>query len=155
MSSLASDPLDQIMEVMEASFDPAYGEAWSRKQVSDALTMGNCRYLLVDDRGAAPEGLPAAGFLLSRQAADEEELLLIAVRPQSRRKGLASILIERLLDEARLRGVTRVFLEMREGNPAGRLYESHGFAPVGRRSNYYRRGVNRGIDAITFSRSIT
>jgi ribosomal-protein-alanine N-acetyltransferase len=153
MSGRPNDPVDLIMEVMNRAFDPAYGEAWNRRQVSDALVMSNTRYLLLDACGEPVEdGQEAAGFLLSRQAADEEELLLIAVRPECRRGGIASALIERFIAEAKLRGVRRLFLEMRDGNPAEALYLRHGFAPVGRRRNYYNRGLIRGIDAITFAR---
>lgn len=147
-----SDPVDHIMEVMEAAFDPAFGEAWNRRQVSDILLLNNCHHLLVDANGQTPgnEG-QAAGFTLSRQAADEEELLLIAVLPQYRRQGIATILIERLIANARMRSVTRMFLEMRDGNPAAAFYGKHGFRPVGRRPNYYNRGSISGIDAITFA----
>lgn len=155
MSAPVADPVDQIMGVMEAAFDPAWGEAWNRKQVSDALALGNCHYLLVDEAGGYPASGPAAGFLLSRRAAGEEELLLIAVRPECRRCGLATILIGRFLADAKLGGVEKVFLEMREGNPAAQFYAAHGFTPVGRRLNYYNRGKIRGIDAITYAREIT
>lgn len=152
MSSPADDPVDRIMGVMQAGFDPAYGEAWNRRQVSDALLLGRTHYLLLDaDRNPPVGSIPAAGFLLSRQAIDEEELLLIAVRPEVRRRGIASALIERFAAEAKLRGVRRLFLEMRDGNPAEALYRKHGFVPVGRRPNYYNRGKIRGIDAITFA----
>jgi ribosomal-protein-alanine N-acetyltransferase len=155
MSDRPNDPVDLIMEVMNCAFDPAYGEAWNRRQVSDALLMSNTRFLLFGAGGIPPEdGEEAAGFLLSRQAADEEELLLIAVRPEHRRAGIASGLIERFIAEAKMRGVRRLFLEMRDGNPAEALYLQHGFAPVGRRRNYYNRGRIRGIDAITFAREV-
>ena len=45
------DPLDAIMAVMESAFDPAYGEAWNRRQVSDALLLGTCRHMLIDPDG--------------------------------------------------------------------------------------------------------
>lgn len=155
MSSLVNDPVDLIVDVMGCAFDPIYGEAWNRRQVSDALVMASSHYLLLGAQGAPPvDGEPAAGFLLSRQAADEEELLLIAVRPECRRHGIASALIERFVAEARLRGVRRLFLEMREGNSAEALYLKHGFAAVGRRRSYYNRGKIRGIDAITFARDV-
>ncbi len=149
------DPVDHIMEIMAQAFDPVFGEAWNRRQVSDALQMGNCSYLLLDEQGRtlAP-GKTAAGFILSRQAVDEEELLLIGVRPEYRRRGVASALLERLVTEARMRGIRRLFLEMREGNPAENLYLKHGFEPVGRRPNYYNRGEIAGIDAITFALTI-
>ncbi len=146
------DPVDQIMDVMSQAFDPAYGEAWNRRQISDALLLPNCHYLLLDEHGEeAPPGSRAAGFVLSRQAADEEELLLIAVCPRFRRKGVASALLEQLVGDLRRRGISRLFLEMREGNPAENLYRKFGFDAVGRRPSYYNRGEIKGIDAITFA----
>ena len=146
------DPVDHIMEVMSEAFDPAYGEAWNRRQVSDALLLGDCRHLLLGGEHRVPEGeSDAAGFVLSRQALDEEELLLIAVRPALRSRGIGSALVERFIAEARLRDVARVFLEMRDGNPAEALYRKHGFEPIGRRKNYYNRGEISGIDAISFA----
>jgi ribosomal-protein-alanine N-acetyltransferase len=155
MTSVASDPVDLIMDVMELAFDPAYGEAWNRRQVSDALVMPNSHYLLLGpDLEPPADRAEAAGFLLSRQALDEEELLLVAVRPEFRRRGVASALIERFVAAARRRGVKRLFLEMRDGNPAAELYFRQQFVPVGRRRGYYNRGRIRGIDAITFARDI-
>lgn len=146
-----TDDLDRIMEVMEAAFDPAYGEAWSRRQVADALAIPGTHYLLVADDGSVPpNGRRVAGFALSRSAADEEELLLIAVLPELRGRGIGNALLGRVVAAARARGITRLFLEMREGNRAESLYRRHGFLPVGRRRNYYRRGDGGPIDAITF-----
>ena len=147
------DPVDHIMEVMDRAFDPEFGEAWNRRQVGDALSVGNCHYLLLDEQGQTFEldcG-EAAGFILTRNAAGEEEVLLIAVRPDCRRRGVASALLENLISQAYRRGVSRMFLEMRDGNPAEALYRKYGFEPVGRRPNYYNRGKKTGIDAITFS----
>ncbi|WEK47481.1 MAG: GNAT family N-acetyltransferase [Candidatus Andeanibacterium colombiense] len=150
----ARDEVDHIMEVMETAFDPAYGEAWSRRQVSDAVILGNCRALLLDADGRPREReSDAAGFLLSRATLDEEELLLIAVRPDFRGQGIGGALIERLIAEAKMRGIVRLFLEMREGNPAEFLYRKYGFKPIGRRKNYYNRGSIPGIDAISFALS--
>jgi ribosomal-protein-alanine N-acetyltransferase len=147
-----TDDLDKIMAVMQAAFDPAFGEAWSRRQVSEALVMPNTHYLLVGNDGQpVSDDEPAAGFTLSRGALDEEELLLIAVHPDRRGIGIGSALIERFIAAAQARGVTRLFLEMREGNRAEGLYRRHGFSSVGRRRDYYRRGSGRPLDAITFA----
>ena len=148
-----TDDLDRIMTVMEAAFDPAYGEAWSRRQVEQALILPNTHYLLAGVDGAAPgENEPAAGFVLSRSVADEEELLLLAVDPRWRGRGIGSTLLARFIAAAGERGSERLFLEMREGNPAEALYRRHGFATVGRRRHYYRRGTLSPLDAITFAR---
>lgn len=147
------DDLDRIMAVMEVAFDPVFGEAWTRRQVADALIFANTHYLLAGANGEECTGEEAAaGFVLSRGAVDEEELLLIAVDPYHRGKGVGSALLERFVRDARQRGVQRLFLEMREGNPAERLYRRHGFVSVGRRPAYYRRGTGPALDAITFAR---
>jgi len=146
------DEIDHIMEVMGEAFDPAWGEAWTRRQVSDALVVGNCRALLQDAGGRPLAGTAdAAGFVLSRAAADEEELLLIGVRPGCRGRGVGAALMARFIAEAQARGIARLFLEMREGNPAEALYRKFEFEPVGRRKNYYNRGTISGIDAISFA----
>ena len=149
------DALDGIMAVMEAAFDPAYGEAWTRRQVGDALTMPNTFFLLLDRDGREPQdAAAAAGFAMSRQVADEEELLLIAVVPEARGRGVGTALMRRFKAEAQARGSRTLFLEMRDGNPAETLYLRHGFLPVGRRINYYRAGTAAPRDAITYSCTI-
>ena len=150
--------LDRIMAVMEAAFDPAYGEAWNRRQVADALTMPSTHALVVDTNGTLlPDGPgkeAPAGFVLTRHVLDEEELLLIGVIPGARRRGVGTALITHLFDAAAARGVGRIFLEMRRGNPAIQLYHKFGFEPIGERRNYYRMANGERIDAITFARSI-
>jgi ribosomal-protein-alanine N-acetyltransferase len=141
------------MSVMEAAFDPAYGEAWNRRQVCDALLMPNTHYLFADADGNEPaEAAPATGFVLSRGVLDEEELLLIAVHPGHRGRGVGTSLLRRFIDGAAERGRTSLFLEMRDGNPAGALYRRFGFEPVGRRRNYYRSAQHGPLDAITYAR---
>jgi ribosomal-protein-alanine N-acetyltransferase len=147
-----TDDVDQIMRVMEAAFDPAYGEAWSRRQVADALVLPGTHYHLARADGEPPgPGELAAGFALTRAVLDEEELLLLAVMPACRGKGLGGRLLRRVKQAARERGVARLFLEMRDGNGAEALYRRHGFAAMGRRRNYYRRGTAGPADAITFA----
>lgn len=148
------DALDGIMAVMEAAFDPVYGEAWNRRQVGDALIMPHTDFVLLDSAGRQPESAEqAAGFTLSRQVIDEEELLLIAVAPWARGQGLGHGLMRQFLSQSEAKGVARQFLEMRDGNPAAGLYLAHGFRPVGRRVNYYRSGNLGPVDAITYSRT--
>lgn len=151
--------LDRIMAVMEAAFEPAYGEAWNRRQVADALSLASTHALVVDAdgdliaEGAGPARTPA-GFVLSRHVLDEEELLLIAVIPGCRRRGIGEKLIAQLFEAAQSRGIIRIYLEMRKGNPAIHLYRKLGFEPIGQRANYYRMANGERIDAITFGRSV-
>lgn len=144
--------LDAAMVVMDTAFDPHWREAWTRTQLRDSLVMPST-FLLLADRAANPIASgPAAGFVLSRQALDEEELLLLAVRPEERGVGLGSALLGRYFEMAARRGVRRIFLEMRANNPAHSLYRRCGFEPIGVRPRYYRAADGQAIDAITFAR---
>ncbi|KHK92961.1 GNAT family N-acetyltransferase [Novosphingobium malaysiense] len=146
------DDIDRIMAVMAGAFEPTYGEAWNRRQVEDALAIGNCHYGLVNASGAPPdEREPAAGFYLSRTGFDEEELLLLGVLPEFRQRGLGRHLLDRLAKDARSRDIKRLLLEMRRGNPAESLYRSFGFYSIGERRDYYRSTKGERIDAITFA----
>ena len=152
---LPGDDTDRIMAVMQTAFAPEYGEAWSRRQVEDALLVGNCHYALIAAQGEPPEANePAAGFYLSRHGFEEEELLLLAVTPDQRHRGLAARLLERLDRDAAARGARRLLLEMRRGNPAESLYLAHGFVPIGQRLNYYRTPSGERLDAVTFCREM-
>ncbi|WP_240624715.1 GNAT family N-acetyltransferase [Aurantiacibacter odishensis] len=143
------------MAVMEGAFDPRFGEAWTRRQVADSLTLRNVFFTLIDPAGADhvdPERV--TGFALTRQVLDEEEILLIAVLPEHRGKGIGKQLLQEVIDRARNRSVTRVFLEMRDGNPAEHLYRGFGFEKIGHRAGYYRGAVGGPLDAITFAKDI-
>lgn len=147
------DDIDRIMAIMDIAFPPEFGEAWTRRQVEDACMMGSCHYALIGADGAAPmPGQAAAGFFLARHLVDEDELLLLAVAPLARNRGLGQTLLDQFAADARSRGSRRLILEMREDNPAEHLYRRCGFIDVGRRTKYYRRPDGSLRDAITFSR---
>ena len=113
-------------------------------------------YALLADGKGLPLGddSEAAGFILARRAPGEEELLLVAVRPEMRGRGIGRALIERFFRNAREGGAERVFLEMRDNNPAANLYLACGFEPIGRRRAYYRTSTGESLDAITFGRKL-
>jgi len=150
------DPVDAIMHVMRQAFEPAFGEAWTRRQIADSLLLPNTHYLLADPRLPEISSDPheANGFALSRHVLDEEELLLIAVIPNERGRGIGRRLLEDLCENARNRGSKRLFLEMRDGNEAEKLYKQFGFQEIGRRPGYYRGAKHGPIDAITFAKSL-
>lgn len=141
--------LDEVMQVMDEAFSAEFGEAWTRSQLSGILPMTKVSLTVARDSA----GGRAAGFSLARTVADEAELLLIAVTPRSRRRGVARRLLDHFLAAARSDGVRRVHLEVREGNPAVAMYRGMGFEPVGRRRDYYTGGDRRRHDAITLARS--
>lgn len=146
------DDVDQLMAVMDAAFDPQFGEAWTRRQVDDALLSGLCHYRIFDRQSGVVDHEPGpTGFYLSRHIAGEEELLLFAVVPSARRLGIGCAILRMFCQDSKNRGANRLLLEMRDGNPARALYERLGFNPIGRRLNYYRNGLGSSRDAITFA----
>lgn len=151
--------LDAIMEIMDTAFDPMFGEAWNRSQLADAMrTRGTHCLLATEDECLSTGDLhhdPASGFLLSRAAPGEEEILLLGVRPEHRRRGVASRLIAEFKREAAARGAERLFLEMRANNPAASFYSGHDFVPIGKRRNYYRQNDGTYLDAITYAHDIS
>jgi ribosomal-protein-alanine N-acetyltransferase len=82
------------------------------------------------------------GFILCRLAADEGEVLTLAVLPAARRQGIGALLLGGALAWVRRYRVATLFLEVAEDNEAAQaLYQAAGFVAVGRRPRYYQRGT--------------
>jgi ribosomal-protein-alanine N-acetyltransferase len=142
-----SEDLDAVMEVMDSAFGKKFGEAWTRSQLAGILPMAGVSLMLAWDTEAGA----AIGFSLYRTVADESELLLIAVLPTHHRQGIGRRLLDHFMDRARGDGVTRVHLEVRDGNSAVEMYREAGFSPVGRRRNYYHAPNGKRFDALTLA----
>jgi ribosomal-protein-alanine N-acetyltransferase len=140
------DDLDNIMQVMHDSFDPAYGEAWTGPQCAGLLPMPGV-WLTV-----ARLGPQIVGFGLGRVIAGEAELLLLAVAHGAQRRGVGQAILKRFMSVAKRRGAGRLHLEVRDGNPALALYRKAGFEEVGRRRNYYHGFGGQLYDALTLAR---
>ncbi|HVU28986.1 MAG TPA: GNAT family N-acetyltransferase [Sphingomicrobium sp.] len=143
----SSDEIGPVMEVMDAAFGDKFGEAWTRSQLSGILPMTGVSLTLAIET----EREAVVGFSLIRTVADESELLLIAVLPSEQGRGIGGLLLDHFLEKGREDGVSRVHLEVRDGNPAIEMYRAVGFSPVGRRRNYYHAMNGRRFDAITLA----
>jgi [ribosomal protein S18]-alanine N-acetyltransferase len=101
-------------------------------------------------------GRKIIGFAASRLAADEAEILSIAIAPNHRGRGLSHHLLLTHLGHLAGRGVSTVFLEVEEHNrPARRLYERAGFAIAGRRERYYRQQNGEELNAVLMRRGLS
>ncbi len=135
-----------VAQMAEVSFEPEYREAWTAGQIAGLLGSSDS-WLELGELGGA-----LIAFGLCRQAADEVELLLCATAREWRKQGLGKELIARVSEQCRLRGVRRLFLEVRSSNEAAlALYRKAGFCEDGRRPGYYRTVSGDRIDAITLS----
>ncbi len=84
---------------------------------------------------------PRGGMVMARLAADEAEILTLAVLPEQRRQGIALALLEQAAAAVAARGATALFLEVAQRNEGARaLYAACGFTEVGRRRRYYTDG---------------
>jgi Fur family ferric uptake transcriptional regulator len=126
----------------------AFEAPWSAKAF-EALLAGPGVFAL-----AEPAAGRSLGFILCRAAGGEAEILTLAVHPEHRRAGIAAALVKGAIAAAAARGAASLFLEVAQDNAAAlALYARQGFAPVGRRGDYYRRGSRR-IDALVLRRDL-
>ena len=127
------------MPAVHAIEQAAFSDPWSARDFRECVA-SDVVFLVA----AAPEGI--AGYVIAQDAADEGEILNLAVAPARHRGGIGRALVERVLVTLAGRGAQRVFLEVRESNAAARaLYATLGFQEVGRRTRYYRRPVEDAI----------
>jgi ribosomal-protein-alanine acetyltransferase len=125
----------------------AFAEPWATSAFATLLEAPGVSALMAVD--GTPSGEVPLGFILTRLAADEAEILTLAVEPEERGKGIGRRLIQEALDFLRARGARAVFLEVGLANvPARRLYERAGFTGVGRRRGYYRNSTGLNEDAV-------
>ena len=144
-----SADLDAVMDVMTSAFDPGFGEGWTRSQCAGILPLSGVLLMLARDEQGKVQG-----FSLLRTVADEAELLLLAVAPKARRRGVGGSLLDHFIAHGREKGVRRLHLEVRDGNPAVAMYRAFGFNTEGRRPKYYSGQDGSQHDALTMARQL-
>jgi len=126
-----------------ASFRRGWSEDEIERLLLDRNVLTHCAKL----------GGAFAGFIMSRHAAGEAEILSVAVAARRKGRGLARALLRLHLGRLAALGVRTVFLEVDENNqPALRLYRRAGFGEVGRRKDYYPG--QHGADALVLRREL-
>ncbi len=95
------------------------------------------------------------GFILSRLAADEAEVLTIAVQPRKRGLGIAGRLMRANMADLQAGGAKSWFLEVEVSNThALALYARFGFTKVGERASYYRTLEGASSHALILKRDL-
>jgi ribosomal-protein-alanine N-acetyltransferase len=136
----------QLAQLHAASFHRGWGEAEFETMLIERNTLVHRLRL----------GRKTIGFAVSRTAADEAEILSIAVAASHRGRGLSRNLLLTHLGHLAGRGVRTVFLEVEENNqPARRLYERAGFTIAGRRERYYRQPSGEQLNALLMRRDLS
>jgi ribosomal-protein-alanine N-acetyltransferase len=118
-----------LAAIHAASFPPR--DAWGTDAIQLQLALPGV-FGLTDERG---------GMLIGRIAAEDAEVLTLAVVPAARRQGIAGRLLQKAKALAASRGGSALFLEVATSNAAAlALYRREGFVEVGRRRRYYADG---------------
>jgi [ribosomal protein S18]-alanine N-acetyltransferase len=136
----------RLAELHGASFHRGWGEGEFEDMLSERNTLVHRLRLRSQ----------LLGFAVSRLAADEAEILSIAIAPGHRGRGLSRQLLLTHLGHLAGRGVRTVFLEVEENNQsARRLYDRAGFAVAGRRERYYREAGGEQLNALVMRRDLS
>jgi ribosomal-protein-alanine N-acetyltransferase len=136
----------KLAELHGASFHRGWGEAEFETMLSERNTLVHRLRL----------GRKIIGFAVSRMAADEAEILSIAIAAGHRGRDLSRNLLLTHLGHLAGRGVRTVFLEVEENNqPARRLYARAGFGIAGRRERYYRQPGGEQLNALLMRRDLS
>jgi [ribosomal protein S18]-alanine N-acetyltransferase len=136
----------KLAQLHGASFHRGWGEGEFESMLTERNTLVH----------RLRSGRKVIGFAVSRMAADEAEILSIAVAPGHRGRGLSRNLLMTHLGHLAGRGVRTIFLEVEENNQAARrLYDRTGFAVIGRRERYYREPNGEQLNAVLMRRDLS
>ncbi|MFD1703254.1 GNAT family N-acetyltransferase [Methylopila henanensis] len=133
----ACEPADAgLADELAAIHASCFARGWSVEEMDQLLSDDAVVACALHMEG---RGRPV-GFAASRIAADEAEVLSVAIRPRFRQGGGGSALFGHHLGRLAARGVRRVVLEVDEENASAiALYARFGFVQVGKRKAYYAR----------------
>jgi len=127
----------------------SFRRGWSEPEVEAMLLERNVFAL------RAMRGNKLAGFIISRLAGDEAEILSVAVDRGFRGRGLSRRMLNLHMRRLAGLGAHAVFLEVDENNaPANRLYARAGFHEVARRQNYYQDASGKNSAALVLRRDL-
>lgn len=127
-------------ETLSEIHGSAFRRGWSDAEFESLLVQPGIHALLAHYRRRVGRQV-AAGFILYRLAADEAEILSVAVSPDCRRRGIGRALIEEALRHAYREGAHDIHLEVEDTNQAAiALYRRVEFRENGRRTGYYTQG---------------
>ena len=134
--------LEAVLEVEQESFNNPTTREW---YVSELQRPEVCYVYVI----RTPD-CPVAGFCAFWRVLDQIHINNLAIRPGFRQRGLARMLLAKVLEEASGLGATSATLEVRRSNTAARrLYENAGFRLAGVRTSYYTKPIE---DALILTR---
>lgn len=130
ISAMTAEDIPRVLAIELASFTTPWSEILffneTKKERSIPLV--------------ARKGETVAGYICANYVLDEGHILDLAVHPDCRRQGVATLLIREALRRLKQAGCRTVFLDVRASNLAAlTMYEKIGFRICGTRKNYYQK----------------
>jgi ribosomal-protein-alanine N-acetyltransferase len=120
----------------------AYEHPWTHGNFVDSLRSGYEAQVLCAD------GV-LIGYFVAMRGVDEVHLLNITVVPEYQRQGWGRVILDALALWSRAHQAQWLWLEVRRSNArAQRIYETHGYRPIGERKRYYPAANGQREDAI-------
>ena len=118
-----------------------FSDSWSENSIK--IQVENKKVMVIKFAGEL------IGYCIFMTAADEGEILRIAINHKIRKAGLGKKLLLASIEEMEKSGANEIFLEVRASNESAiALYESVGFSEIGIRKSYY----DNGEDAILYKK---
>jgi [ribosomal protein S18]-alanine N-acetyltransferase len=140
---LAEADLETVMAIER----DLYEHPWTPGNFRDSLTAGYSCWAMIGESGLV-------GYAVLMLGAGEAHLLNLSVARGVQRRRYGTRLLRHLIAVTRRYGASRLYLEVRPSNLAGRaLYAHNGFVEVGTRRDYYPAGNGRE-DAIVLTLAI-
>lgn len=147
--------LEILAALHTACFAAAWDQPWTANSFAEILAMPGASALMLIGKLHGQDDEPL-GFTVTRSVLDETEIILLAVRPDCRGRGLGQRLTGHLVAQARAGHQQAIFLEHATPNiAAARLYRAAGFKQIGLRRNYYRNRNNDAVDAVVMRLDLT
>ena len=141
IKSVGAESAMGLAALHQASFE----HGWNAPDIASMFDVSGTQAFVAEIAGEA------VGFILTRSILDQAELIAVATLTSQRKLGVASKLLAKAFDEAKLLGAAQMFLEVAERNTSAiQLYSKSGFAKTGLRKAYYADGDT----AILMARSL-
>jgi ribosomal-protein-alanine N-acetyltransferase len=139
---MSEEDLEEILAIEQAS----YRTPWTRRAFESEIRAPHANPLVLGQ--SDPPFV--TGYICSWRTLDECHILNVAVHPSFRRMGIASQMIDHVLETCQRKGIRDFFLEVRVSNEGAiSLYKKYGFMVCGVRRRYY---ADTGEDALIMQR---
>ena len=137
--------IDDVYEIDKASVPIP----WSKTSIEEEMNNILAKFIVAKDDDKV------IGFAMCWFIMDECHIGNIAVLPSYRKQGVATMLLNNLLEDCSEHGTTNLLLEVRVSNlPAQNLYKKLGFQELIIRKQYYKNNDGTYEDAIIMNKEL-